>query len=81
MSKGFAGVTKLILETLVPNEAHAEFDRVVRHGQEAGTRYDGERRSCTNIPGPRRRNDAWFNVPNRSPSASRLAAGEAGFLP
>jgi hypothetical protein len=30
-SKDFAGVTKLILETAVPNEAHAEFDRVVRH--------------------------------------------------
>jgi hypothetical protein len=30
-SKGFAGVTKLILETAVPNEAHAEFERVVKH--------------------------------------------------
>jgi hypothetical protein len=30
-SKGFAGVTKLILETAIPNEAHAEFERVVKH--------------------------------------------------
>jgi len=30
-SKGFAGITRLILETSTPNEAHAEFDRLVRH--------------------------------------------------
>ena len=29
-SKGFTGVTKLILETAVPNEAHAEFERRVK---------------------------------------------------
>jgi hypothetical protein len=30
-SKGFAGITRLILETSTPNEAHAEFDRIVKH--------------------------------------------------
>jgi hypothetical protein len=30
-SKGFAGVTKLILEAAHPNDAHAEFERVVKH--------------------------------------------------
>jgi hypothetical protein len=30
-SKGFASVTKVVLEANDPKEAHAEFDRVVRH--------------------------------------------------
>jgi hypothetical protein len=29
--KGFAGIIKVILEASDPKEAHAEFDRVVKH--------------------------------------------------
>jgi hypothetical protein len=30
-SKGFDGITNVILEASDPNDAHAEFDRVVKH--------------------------------------------------
>jgi hypothetical protein len=41
-SKGFAGVTKLILDAADPNNAHAEFERVVSTGREVGTLCEGE---------------------------------------
>jgi hypothetical protein len=48
-SKDFGGVTKVILEAADPNDALAEFDRVVKHWPRGWYTVEGERRSCASI--------------------------------
>jgi len=55
-SKGFAGITRLILETSTPKGACRIRPPRAASAHAVGTRCDGARRSCRSIRGHRRRN-------------------------